>query len=478
MERLNEIVRERLNKLEAIKSSGIDAYGSRFETSNSIKELLNGFEDGKEARIAGRVMAIRGHGKTLFSDVKDQSGRLQIYLKEDTIGDAQFELFSKIDIGDIIGVKGRLFKTKTGEITLNVLEFVILAKSLKPLPEKWHGLKDIETRYRQRYLDTIVNEDVKNVFFTRTKIITRIREFLDSRGYLEVETPMMQPIPGGATAKPFITHHNALGIDLYLRIAPELYLKRLLIGGFEKVYEINRNFRNEGISVRHNPEFTMLELYASYCDYTDMMRICEELFVDISNSLFGNLIIEYKGVQIDLTPPWRRVSMFDILKEETGMDFSQIENIRKAADGLGIERAEGKTRDEIIDDIFKKKVEPKLISPTFILDYPASLSPLARRKKGNPSVVERFELFIGGSELANAYSELNDPIEQSMRLKEQLGEKGEGEGLYDEDFITALEYGMPPAGGLGIGIDRLVMLFTNQDSIRDVILFPQLRPAV
>ncbi|MBI2447579.1 MAG: lysine--tRNA ligase, partial [Candidatus Omnitrophica bacterium] len=355
MEDINEIIRERLNKLEAIKSAGIDAYGSRFEKSTAIKELLNGFEEGKEARIAGRVMSIRGHGKSVFSDIKDQTARLQIYLKKDTLGDGQFELFSNIDIGDIIGVNGKLFKTKTGEVTLNVSEFVLLSKGLRPMPEKWpkglrpmpekwHGLKDIETRYRQRYLDIIVNEDVKEVFLTRTRIITMIRKFLDSRGYLEVETPMMQPIPGGATARPFITHHNALGIDLYLRIAPELYLKRLLVGGFEKVYEINRNFRNEGISTRHNPEFTMLEVYASYCDYTDMMNLVEDLFGDISVTLFGGLIIEYKGVRIDLTPPWRRIGMLDILKEETGLDFSQVEDVKKAARELGVETAEDKTR--------------------------------------------------------------------------------------------------------------------------------------
>ena len=476
MEDINEIIRERLNKLEAIKSAGIDAYGSRFEKSTAIKELLNSFEDGKEARIAGRVMSIRGHGKSVFSDIKDQTARLQIYLKKDTIGDGQFELFGKIDIGDIIGVNGKLFKTKTGEVTLNVSEFVLLSKSLRPMPEKWHGLKDIETRYRQRYLDIIVNEDVREVFLTRTKIITMIRKFLDSRGYLEVETPMMQPIPGGATARPFITHHNALGIDLYLRIAPELYLKRLLVGGFEKVYEINRNFRNEGISTRHNPEFTMLEVYASYCDYTDMMRLAEDLFTDISSNLFECLIIEYKGVKIDLTPPWRRIGMLDILKEETGLDFSQVKDVKKAARELGVEAVEDKTRYEIINDIFEKIVEPKLVSPTFILDYPAELSPLSKRKKDNPLLVDRFELFVGGNELANAYSELNDPMEQSLRLKEQSKKRGEDSGFYDEDFITALEYGMPPAGGLGIGIDRLVMLFTNQDSIRDVILFPQLRP--
>jgi len=475
---MNELIKQRRDNLEAIRQSGAEGYGPRFERSASIKDTLEGFAENKEVMVAGRIMALRGHGKTVFSDLRDQTGKLQIYLKKDALGEERFSIFHKLDIGDIIGVAGKLFRTKLGEITVSVESFSILCKSLRPLPEKWHGLKDIETRYRQRYLDLLVNEEGRKVFLLRSRLISQLRKFLDERGYLEVETPMMQPVPGGATARPFITHHQALGTDLYLRIAPELYLKRLLVGGLEKVYEINRNFRNEGLSRVHNPEFTMLEVYASFCDYNDMMDLTEEMVSCLAGVVLGKKQLIYNGSALNLDPPWKRISMYELLKEKTGVDFNKVSDFAGEAKKLGVETEKGQQKDKIVNDIFEKIVEPFLLEPTFVLDYPTALCPLAKRKKDNPAFTERFELFIGGQEIANAYSELNDPIEQKKRFEEQLDASAEpGESrVVDEDFITALEYGMPPAGGLGIGIDRLVMLFTGQDSIRDVILFPQLKP--
>ena len=468
-ETANALIAERVSKLEAIKKLGIEPYGERFDISGPIKELRESFSEGKAAQIAGRIMAMREHGKSAFYDLKDSSGRIQLYFKEDIVGKETYEFLKYLDIGDIIGVKGELFKTRTGEPSVKVTALTILSKSLRPLPEKWHGLKDVETRFRQRYVDLVVNEEVSKVFAARSKIVSEIRSFLDSRGYLEVETPMMQPMPGGAAGRPFKTHHEALDMDLYLRIAPELYLKRLLVGGFEKVYEINRNFRNEGISIRHNPEFTMLEVYTAYSDCEGTIALTEELITTVADKVLGKKVLEYQGKAIDLSK-WERVSFADLVKEnfdiEPGDEVKDwVRKLKKK--GIEIEGTEiGRTQ---IINIIGDLVEPKAHShPVFVVDIFKELCPLAKIKKGHPELTDRFELYMGGMEVANAYSELNDPIEQRMRFKEQ-GSK------VDEDFVRALEYGMPPAGGLGIGIDRLVMILTNSPSIREVILFPQLR---
>lgn len=481
MEDINDLIRQRLNKLEALKAKGIEPYGRRFEKSCSIKELVEDFQEGKEVSVAGRIMALRLHGKSAFLDLRDSAGKVQLYLKEDGVAGNFFkEIFPNLDIGDIIGVRGVLFKTRTGEVTVNVSQAMVLSKGLRPLPEKWHGLKDIELRYRQRYLDLVMNEETRKVFQIRSKVITFIRNYLDSLGYLEVETPMMQPIPGGAIARPFKTHHNALGIDLYLRIAPELYLKRLLVGGFDKVYEINRNFRNEGLSRKHNPEFTMLEAYASYCDYKDMMSLIEDMICSIAEELFGKREIPRGDTVINIEGPWDRISFYSSLKQATGIDFGGAKDIRKIARDIDIEIKPEDSDMDILNNIFENKVEPKLTCATFIVDYPAIFSPLAKRKQADSELVERFELYIAGQEIANAYSELNDPIEQRRRFEEVLEGRKEAvsDEKIDEDFLLALEYGMPPAGGLGVGIDRLIMVLTGQDSIRDVILFPQLKPEV
>ncbi|MDP3804649.1 MAG: lysine--tRNA ligase, partial [Candidatus Omnitrophota bacterium] len=429
---------------------------------------------------------VRSHGKSSFYDIKDSTAKIQAYFKEDAVGAGNFKFLNNVDIGDFIGVKGETFKTRTGEPTVIVKEFTILAKSLRPLPEKWHGLKDVETRYRQRYVDLIVNDDVKNVFITRSRIVTEIRRFLDDRNFIEVETPMMQAIPGGAAGKPFKTHHEALGIDLYLRIAPELYLKRLLVGGLDKVYEINRNFRNEGISIRHNPEFTMLELYEAYSDCGGMMKLTEELVTSLAKKVLGKTILEYQGKTIDLSK-WEKISFADLMKAEFDITPAdkQDEWVRKLKkkgvdlDGNDVSRTQ-------LINIVGELVEPKCGNhPVFVVDMFKEMCPLAKTKADNPDLTDRFELYMGGMEIANAYSELNDPIEQKARFEEDLkigkeGEvrekKGEAKRVIDEDFVTALEYGMPPAGGLGIGVDRLVMILTNSASIRDVILFPQLKP--
>ena len=472
-----ELIQQKQIKLKKLKEKGVDPYGGKYDKSCFINDLLQNTKEGDTVSTAGRLTAVRAHGKSVFGDLRDVTGKIQIYVKEDTVGKENFELLNLLDIGDFLGVKGEIFKTRTGEITVNVKEFKILSKSLLPLPEKWHGLKDIETRYRQRYVDLIVNEDSRKVFIARTKIINAIREFLNKKGFIEVETPMMQQVPGGAAAKPFVTHHNALDVDLYLRIAPELFLKKLLVGGFDRIYEINRNFRNEGISVRHNPEFTMLEVYAAYNECNDMMDLTEELITTLAKDLVGKEELEFKGNIINIKKPWKRIKLYDSIKDETGVDFRQITDIRKKATELGVEIQEDQTDGDILNNVFEKYVEPKLISPTFITDYPAILCPLAKKKKDDPLMTDRFELFVSAIELANAYSELNDPQEQRERFEEQRKfKKLEREVGIDEDFLRALEYGMPPAGGLGIGIDRLVMLFTNQDSIRDVILFPQLKP--
>lgn len=489
MEETNELIEQRIKKLEELRQSGIEPFGGAFYAEDHALELHNKFgslsketleTDPISCSLAGRIVALRDFGKAAFAHIQDTTGKIQVYFRKDILSE-KYSLIKKLDIGDIIGLKGRLFRTKTNELTVEIDDFVFLTKSLRPLPEKWHGLKDIETRYRQRYVDLIVNPEVRQTFIKKSIIIKTIRDFLESKGFLEVETPMMQPIPGGATAKPFKTHHNALGIDLFLRIAPELYLKRLLVGGYERVYELNRNFRNEGISTKHNPEFSMLEFYIAYRDYYFLMSFTEELITYVSEKTLGTLKIPYGDDIIDLTPPWPRIPMIDALMQK-GVPQEICNDIEKAiawANANNIQIEKGATLGKILDEIFKEKVELELIQPTFIIDHPVELSPLAKRKPDNPALVERFELFITSREIANAFSELNDPMDQRQRFLTQVAAKAQGDEeahWMDEDFVRALEYGMPPAAGEGIGIDRLVMLLTNSQSIRDVILFPQLKP--
>ncbi|ADU96975.1 lysyl-tRNA synthetase [Thermovibrio ammonificans HB-1] len=496
----HKIVEQRKEKVEKLKELGYEPYAYKFDVNAKAGELIARFgrvksqeeREGEELpsqefSLAGRIVSMRVMGKAAFFHIQDESGRLQCYIRRDTVGEEFYNKVFKrlIDIGDIVGVKGTLFRTRTGELTLEVKELTPLTKSLRPLPEKWHGLKDTEKRYRQRYLDLIVNPEVREVFRTRTEVIKAIREFLDSRGFLEVETPILQPIASGAAAKPFITHYNALDIDVYLRIAPELYLKRLLVGGFERVYELGKNFRNEGISTRHNPEFTMVEWYMAYADYYDLMEMTEELFEFLLDRLYGPGVreIEYQGTKISFKRPFRRISYLEELSKKTGLTPDELlhneEKVLQKAKELEIENAEKLSHFKRVQELFEKLVEPELIQPTFVVDFPKAISPLAKEKRGNPELVERFELFIYGREVANAYSELNNPEEQARRFKQQLQEKARGDEEameYDADFVTALEYGMPPTAGEGIGIDRLVMLFTDKDSIREVLLFPQLRP--
>lgn len=478
MEEINEYVQQRIDKLSALKEIGVEPYGRSFNKSLSIEGLLKDFKEGSAVKTAGRITALREHGKSSFLDLRDATGRIQVYVKSNSVGeDIYNNIFKRLDIGDILGAKGQLFKTRTGEITINAEEITILAKGLRPLPEKWHGLKDVEIRYRHRYVDLIVNEDVRKVFQLRSKIISKVREFLDKRGFLEVETPMMQPIAGGAAGEPFKTHHNALDTDLYLRLAPELYLKRLLVGGFDKVYELNRNFRNEGISVRHNPEFTMLEIYEAYSDCEGMMRLIEELFACVAQEVLGTLRIKFKEQDIDLATPWPRWSFAREIKKrfDINPDDPAKAWIMKLRD-KGVDfKGKDITRSQIVN-IISEMLEPETKDkPIFVVDLFAELCPLAKKKKDDPLLTDRFELFMGGMEIANAYSELNDPIEQKKRFEEQLVGQEDVKNI-DEDFVRSLEYGMPPAGGLGIGIDRLVMLLASQQSIRDVILFPQLKP--
>jgi lysyl-tRNA synthetase, class II len=489
MEDHNELIQQRFKKREEISAMGIRPYAGRFDVSVSAQELIDQYgltskEDLEKSRVevtvAGRIVAMRSFGKAGFGHLQDGSGRIQVYFQKNTLGDDKYAFFKKLDIGDFMGVKGFLFRTKTNELTIDMEDFTLLSKSLRPLPEKWHGLTDVEIRYRQRYVDLIVNPEVKNVFLLRTKIVRAIRDFLNTRGYIEVETPMMQTIPGGATAKPFKTHHNALDMDLFLRIAPELYLKRLLVGGFERVYEINRNFRNEGISTRHNPEFTMLEFYTAYADYRDLMTMTELMISSIAMEVLGKTEVEYEGHMINLSAPWKRITYLDALREAGVSDEVLTDGVkaREYAKQLGANLTGGEPLGKVLNEIFEALVEPKLIQPTFITDYPTDISPLSKKCDDNPNFVERFELFIVGRELANAFSELNDPVDQKERFLKQVseGEAGDEEAhKMDEDFIRALEYGMPPAAGEGIGIDRLVMLLTGASSIRDVILFPQMK---
>ncbi|MCG6551738.1 MAG: lysine--tRNA ligase [Candidatus Magnetominusculus sp. LBB02] len=490
MEEINELIEQRKKKLADLRASGIDPYYESFQAADYARALLDKYNEldhdaleslNRSSSVAGRILAMRNFGKLAFVHISDASDeKIQLCFARDILQD-RFPIIKKFDVGDIVGVSGRLFKTKTGELTVEVQDFKIVSKSLRPLPEKWHGLTDVETRYRQRYVDLIVNPAVKKTFAMRSKILKAIRDFLELRGFIEVETPMMHPIAGGAAAKPFKTFHNALELDLYLRIAPELYLKRLLVGGYDKIFEINKNFRNEGISTKHNPEFTMIEFYIAYKNYQYLMGFTEELICEAAMRSVGTLKFKYGEYDIDLTPPWQRLTFFGAL-EEKGLPEAVARDPEKSVqwarqNGINIPKDLPKGK-PIFDEIFSELVEPELIQPTFITDYPVEISPLAKRKKDNPALVDRFELFVVGRELANAFTELNDPLDQRERFMQQAEARRQGDEeaqSMDEDFLRALEYGMPPAAGEGIGIDRLVMLLTDSHSIRDVILFPQLK---
>nr|WP_205597568.1 lysine--tRNA ligase [Neobacillus thermocopriae] len=489
-EELNDQLRVRRDKMNMLREKGFDPFGKRFERSHTSIDLINTYgelekeeleEKNISVSLAGRIMTKRGKGKAGFAHIQDLTGQIQIYVRKDTVGEDQYEIFDSSDLGDIVGVHGTLFKTKVGELSIKVKDFVFLTKSLRPLPEKFHGLKDVEQRYRQRYLDLIMNQESKETFITRSKIIQSMRRYLDEQGYLEVETPMMHAIAGGASARPFITHHNALDMQLYMRIAIELHLKRLIVGGLEKVYEIGRVFRNEGISTRHNPEFTMMELYGAYLDYQDIMSLTENMIAHIAQEVKGTTTIQYGEYEVDLKPNWKRLHMVDAIKEYTGVDFwkeMSVEEARELAKEHGVEINDNMLYGHIVNEFFEQKVEDKLIQPTFIYGHPVEISPLAKKNDEDPRFTDRFELFIVAREHANAFTELNDPIDQRERFEAQLKEREQGNDeahMMDEDFVEALEYGMPPTGGLGIGIDRLVMLLTNSPSIRDVLLFPLMR---
>ncbi|MFP5212189.1 MAG: lysine--tRNA ligase [Acidobacteriota bacterium] len=493
MEDLNVVMRERLQKTEEMEREGTAAYPNGFSVPHRVRDLVEAYgektaeeleADPQTYTVAGRIVGLRSFGKSIFMHIMDAEAKLQLYIQKNNLDEAGYALAKRLDVGDIVRVSGYLFRTKTNELTLLVKsDLVLLTKNLRPLPEKYHGLKDVEIRYRQRYVDLIVNEEVRETFRKRAKIVATIRRFLSERDYLEVETPMMQAIPGGAAAKPFKTHHNALDMDLYLRIAPELYLKRLLVGGFERVFELNRNFRNEGISTQHNPEFTMLEFYQAYATFEDLIGLTEELFSSIAQAVNGgNLKIEYQGEVIDISSPWRRCRMVDAIAEFGGIERSLLDDFAKTievAKSLGIEVDKFEGPGKVLTKIFEEVVEPKLIQPTFITHYPLEVSPLSRKNEADPLFTDRFELFIAGREMANGFSELNDPRDQRERFLDQIRARqaGDEEAHYmDDDYVRALEYGMPPAAGEGIGIDRLVMLFTDSPSIRDVILFPHLRP--
>jgi lysyl-tRNA synthetase class 2 len=491
MDELNEQRQQRIKKLDLLREWGVAPYGARFDVKDRAGRLIE-LHGGKTKEVleqekipctlAGRVVALRRFGKAGFAVLQDGADRLQVYVKKDLLNEQAYRVAEQLDLGDWIGVTGTLFRTKTNELTVEVHTLTWLSKALRPLPGKWHGLTDVEMRYRQRYVDLIANPEVHAIFSTRSRIIAGIRSFLIERGFLEVETPMMHPIPGGAAAKPFVTHHNALGADLYLRIAPELYLKRLIVGGFPRVFEINRNFRNEGISTIHNPEFTMLEFYVSYADYQDLILLTEELISTLALQILGKTVIDYQGKEIDVTPPWRRWSYHQAILEVNGLEEAVLhdkEQATAAARKLNVSVDSKWPLFNIVNEIFEETVEPNLVQPTFITDYPIDISPLARRKDANPALTDRFELYIAGREIANAFSELNDPLDQRARFEAQAAQREAGDEeahAVDEDFLRALEYGMPLTAGEGIGIDRLVMLFTNQASIRDVVLFPQLRP--
>jgi len=482
---LEELKRQRLEKIERWRALGVPAYAYRYEPTHSVAEVLSRGEavtqePGAPARVAGRIVALRGHGRAGFAHVLDGSGRIQLYFKADTLG-AAFAHYELLDVGDWIGVEGPVFRTRTGEISIGVESLELLAKSLRPLPEKWHGLRDPETRFRQRYADLFMNLDVRETFRRRARLVSGMRRFLDERDFLEVETPALQPIYGGAFAKPFVTEHNALGMTLYLRISNELYLKRLIVGGLERVYEFSRNFRNEGIDRTHSPEFTMLELYQAFADVHDMMNITEALVADAVERAAGTMRVTYQGEELDFTPPWRRLSMIDSVSAKVGepVDALDPRQLQRLADRHHIETRPGTGAGGLLDALFSELVQPELRQPTLLVDYPIETSPLARTSRTRPGVVERFELFIAGFELANAFSEQNDPEAQARALEAQMTRREQGDEeaqVMDADYVRALEYGMPPTGGVGIGIDRLVMLVTDSRSIREVILFPALRP--
>lgn len=482
----NHLIQVRKEKLKALIEAGKNPYEiTEFNRSHVTTEIFENYEEleGKEVAIAGRIMGKRIMGKASFAHVQDPYGKIQLYVSVNDLGEESYKAFKEDDIGDIIGVKGFVFKTKTGEISIHAKEVTLLSKSLRPLPEKFHGLKDTDLRYRQRYVDLIMNPEVKDTFIKRIQILKEIRSFLDNLGYLEVETPILNNISGGASARPFITHHNTLDIDMYLRIALELNLKRLIVGGFDKVYEMNRVFRNEGMDIKHNPEFTELELYAAYQNLDDMMNVTEKLITTVAQKVLGTLKVNFQGREIDLTPGWRKVTMTEIVKEVTGVDFNTIktdEEAQEALKSLGIALDPIKqSRGDILAQIFDEKCEETIVNPTFVYEYPIENSPLAKKVKGSDTMVQRFELFIAGGEYANAFSELNDPIDQYERFLNEIRNRDKGDeeaGMMDEDYINALEIGLPPTGGMGMGIDRLVMLLTNSASIRDVLLFPTMKP--
>ncbi|WP_420973485.1 lysine--tRNA ligase [Bacillus thuringiensis] len=489
-EELNDQLLVRREKLHNLREQGIDPFGKRFERTNSTTDLVSLYgEFSKEeleekeitVSIAGRIMTKRGKGKAGFAHIQDLHGQVQIYVRKDTVGDEEYELFTTADLGDLVGIEGKVFKTNVGELSVKATGFTHLTKSLRPLPDKYHGLKDVEQRYRQRYLDLITSMESRETFVTRSKIIREMRRYLDDNGYLEVETPMMHAIAGGASARPFTTHHNALDMELYMRIAIELHLKRLIVGGLEKVYEIGRVFRNEGVSTRHNPEFTMIELYEAYADYNDIMKLTENMVAHIAKKVLGTTTIQYGDYEINLEPEWTRLHMVDAIKQHSGADFwnpMSVEEARELAKEHNVEIKDTMEVGHIINEFFEQKVEDKLIQPTFIYGHPVEISPLAKKNDEDPRFTDRFELFIVAREHANAFTELNDPIDQKERFEAQLKEREQGNDeahMMDDDYIEALEYGMPPTGGLGIGIDRLVMLLTNAPSIRDVLLFPAMR---
>lgn len=490
MDEVNEQIAARRQKMNKLQAEGLSLYPNDFRPTYDIRSLRVEYDSvsstdleglSKTFLVGGRISALRPHGKAAFFEIKDFGGSLQVYARKDRLGEVPYERVRSFDVGDMVGVCGHLFRTRTNELTIEAAEVRLLSKCIRPLPEKWHGLKDVELRYRQRYLDLMVNPEVREVFRNRSRIVSLIRAFLEQRGFLEVETPMMQPLAGGAAAKPFVTHHNALDLDLFLRVAPELFLKRLLVGGFERVYELNRNFRNEGLSTRHNPEFTMLEFYQAYADYKDMMELTEELIVMLAQEICGSLQIPCGSHNVSLERPWRRLSLIGGVAERAGVAESEIatfDDLRALAKKLSLKIDPGLSHAKLLVELFEQLVEPELIQPTFVTGYPLEVSPLARQNDSAPELVDRFELFVGGRELANAFSELNDPLEQRRRFEEQAAERPNGEAagaVVDDDYVRALEYAMPPAAGEGIGIDRLAMLLTNSSSIRDVILFPLLR---